>query len=67
MQRTGRLMLSTAFQAEAGLIREIDAVAEKEGGSRSDAIRKLLRLGLDRYEHRERIVNALESAQQVPA
>lgn len=67
MERDGRILLSIGTQIGRDMVAEIDAVAQKEGGSRSDAIRKLLRLGLDRYEHRERIVNALESAQQVPA
>jgi metal-responsive CopG/Arc/MetJ family transcriptional regulator len=58
-------MLSSAFQADAEMIRALDDVARKEGGSRSDAIRKLLKLGLERYEQRERIVTAIEDAQKV--
>lgn len=64
MRRDGRQMVSTGFQAEPELMASIDSVAKREGCSRADAMRKLLRLGLDRYEHRERIVDALESAQQ---
>jgi metal-responsive CopG/Arc/MetJ family transcriptional regulator len=58
-------MLSSAFQADAEMIHALDDVARKEGGSRSDAIRKLLKLGLERYEQRERIVTAIEEAHQV--
>jgi metal-responsive CopG/Arc/MetJ family transcriptional regulator len=65
MERDGRRMLSTAFQADHELIRSLDEVARREGGSRSDAIRKLLILGIERYEQRERMMNALEDAQKV--
>lgn len=63
MRRDGRQMVSTGFQAEPELMAAVDSVAKREGCSRADAMRKLMRLGLERYEHRERIVNALETAQ----
>lgn len=65
MEHPNRLLLSVAFQADRDLVTALDNVAQQEGGSRSDAIRKLLRLGLDRYQRRERIVDALEAVQEV--
>lgn len=65
MEREGRLLLSTAFQASVEMVKKLDEIAAAEGGSRADAIRKLLKLGIERYEQRERIVTALEDAQQV--
>lgn len=60
MQRAGRRKLDLSVQEEPDVVRQIDAIARTEGISRSAVIRKVIRLGLDRYTKRERIVNAVE-------
>ena len=66
MEREGRTGLQVAFQEEPGIIAAVDEIAGREGISRAAALRKLIRLGLERYARRERIVAAIET-EGVPA
>lgn len=60
MEREGRQLLSLAFQEERSVVEAVDEIATREGLSRASVLRKLIRLGMERYTRRERIVDAIE-------
>jgi hypothetical protein len=62
MERAGRRLLGLAFQADREMVEAVDAIATDEGISRADALRKLIRLGLQLHRRRERVVEAMEEA-----
>ncbi len=61
MEKPGRKLLHISIQMPRDLLAAVDDVATDEGVSRSDAIRKLLKIGLEGHKKRERVVQALEA------
>lgn len=57
-RRRGRFV-TTSVTLEPDMVAKLDDLAYPRGLSRSDFVRELLILGLDRYEHQQRVLAAV--------